>query len=106
MRNFSGLERFGRGLLGIAAVICSLGLALFSESVRNLFISSEKGICFAEEIKKEDVTEEDETEDSSSLNLEEKKEADESKVGEGEGINAEETLNSSGVDGEEKSQSD
>ncbi|ADI38921.1 putative uncharacterized protein [Waddlia chondrophila 2032/99] len=98
VRNFSGLERFGRGLLGVAAVICSLGLALFSESVRNLFISSEKGICFAEEIKEKNASEENETEDSSSSNLEGKKEADESKVGEGKGINAEETSNSSGLD--------
>lgn len=55
VRNFSGLERFGRGLLGIAAVICSLGLALFSESVRNLFISSEKGICFAKKIEESEL---------------------------------------------------
>lgn len=46
-RAFSGLERFGRGLLGTAAVICSLSLSLFSKSVRNLFTKSKENIRFA-----------------------------------------------------------
>lgn len=36
-RHFSCIERAGRGYLGFLAVIYSLGLALISKSVRNLF---------------------------------------------------------------------
>ena len=36
-KNFSPLRRLGCGFLGIVAVICTLGIALFSDSVRNLF---------------------------------------------------------------------
>lgn len=46
-RAFSGLERFGRGLLGTVAVICTLCFALFSKSVRNLFTKSKENIRFA-----------------------------------------------------------
>ena len=46
-RNFSGLERFGRGLLGTVAVICTLCLGLFSKSIRNLFTKSKENIRFA-----------------------------------------------------------
>lgn len=46
-RNFSGLERFGRGLLGTVAVIRSLCLGLFSKSIRNLFTKSKENIRFA-----------------------------------------------------------
>ncbi len=46
-RAFSGLEHFGRGLLGTVAVICTLCLALFSKSIRNLFIKSKENIRFA-----------------------------------------------------------
>ncbi len=46
-RAFSGLERFGRGLLGTVAVICTLCLGLFSKSIRNLFTKSKENIRFA-----------------------------------------------------------
>lgn len=46
-RNFSGLERFERGLLGTVTVICTLCLGLFSKSVRNLFTKSKASIRFA-----------------------------------------------------------
>ena len=45
-RTFSSLERFERGLLGTLAVVCTLSLALFSKSVRNLFIKSKETIRF------------------------------------------------------------
>lgn len=44
---FSSLERFGRGLLGTVAVICTLCFGLFSKSVRNLFAKSKVNIRFA-----------------------------------------------------------
>lgn len=46
-RTFSSLERCGRGFLGTLAVICTLGLALFSKSVRNLLTKSKENIRFA-----------------------------------------------------------
>ncbi len=45
-RNFTCAERFGRGLLGTAIVICTLFLALFSKSVRNLFTKPKENIRF------------------------------------------------------------
>lgn len=45
-RDFSFMERAGRGFLGTVAVICSLGLALFSKSVRKLFVKDKKAIRF------------------------------------------------------------
>jgi hypothetical protein len=46
-RDFSSLERAGRGLLGVVAVICTLCLALLFKSVRNLFTKSKENIRFA-----------------------------------------------------------
>lgn len=46
-RNFSSLERFGRGFLESLAVVCALFLALFSKSVKNLFTKSKENICCA-----------------------------------------------------------
>ena len=43
---FSGLEHFGRGFLGVVAVICTLCLGLLSKSVRNLFTNSKETIRF------------------------------------------------------------
>jgi hypothetical protein len=37
MREYSILEKAGRGFIGVAAVICSFGLALLSKDVRGLF---------------------------------------------------------------------
>lgn len=45
-RVFSNTERIGRGFLGVVAVICTLSIALFSKSVRNLFIKSKENIRF------------------------------------------------------------
>lgn len=42
-RLFSRAERIGRGFLGTLAVCCSLGCALFSKNIRNLF-SKEKEV--------------------------------------------------------------
>lgn len=55
-RTLSGLERFGRGLLGTVAVICTLCLGLFSKSVRNLFTKSKENIRFAVLAPKENLT--------------------------------------------------
>jgi hypothetical protein len=57
MRKYSPGERYRRGLLGAAAVICTLALALFFKQVRDLFIKDHKSIKFAIPIKK--VTERD-----------------------------------------------
>lgn len=46
-RIFSTTERFVRGFLGTLMVVCSLSLALFSKSVRNLFVKSKENIRFA-----------------------------------------------------------
>lgn len=46
-RTFSCSERFGRGFLGILAVVCTLCFALFSKSVRNLLTKSKENIRFA-----------------------------------------------------------
>ncbi|VHO02609.1 hypothetical protein [Candidatus Rhabdochlamydia sp. T3358] len=46
-RALSLLERSGHIFLGSAAVICSLGLAYFSRSIRNRFIKNKKTIYFA-----------------------------------------------------------
>lgn len=46
-RTFSKLERFGRGLLGTVAVVCTLCFALLSKSVRNLLTKSKETIRFA-----------------------------------------------------------
>lgn len=43
---FSGLERFGRGLMGVVVVICTLCLGLLSKTVRNLFTDSKEAIRF------------------------------------------------------------
>ncbi len=55
-RPFSSLERFGRGLLGVVAVICTLCFALFSKSTRNLFIQSHDNIRFAIDISAQNET--------------------------------------------------
>ena len=47
VHTFSSMERVGRGFLGTLAVACSLFLALFSKSVRNLFTKSKEKIRFA-----------------------------------------------------------
>lgn len=54
IHEFSGLERFGRGCLGAAAVICTLGTSLISKSVRNLFTKSKENTYFAVECGKPD----------------------------------------------------
>ena len=46
-RTFSIPDRIGRGFLGTLAVVCTLCLALFSKSVRNLFIKPKENIRFA-----------------------------------------------------------
>jgi hypothetical protein len=46
-RQFSHLERLKRGLLGITAVVCSLGLALISQDVRELFSRRKETLRFA-----------------------------------------------------------
>lgn len=46
-RTFSCLERFGRGLVGTVAIICTLCLGLFSKFVRDLFTKSKESIRFA-----------------------------------------------------------
>lgn len=46
-RNFSSLERFGRGFLGVLAAICSLCFALLLKPVRELFTKSKENIRFA-----------------------------------------------------------
>lgn len=45
-RNFTDLERFSRGFLATLIVVCSVGLALFSKSVRNLFTKKKESIRF------------------------------------------------------------
>ncbi len=47
-RDFSFLERVGRGFLGTLAIVCSLGFAFFSKPIRALFIKHKKAIRFAE----------------------------------------------------------
>lgn len=46
-RNFSTPERIGRGFLGTLAVVCTLFLALFSKTVRNLFTKPKENVRFA-----------------------------------------------------------
>ena len=50
-RFFSCVERIGRGLLGIVAVCCSLAIALFNKSIRNLFTKEKEVIRFGEVIR-------------------------------------------------------
>ncbi|CAM0117446.1 hypothetical protein [Rhabdochlamydiaceae symbiont of Dictyostelium giganteum] len=45
-RAFSPLERLGRGALGLSAVIYTLGLALLSKSIRNLFTKQKETLYF------------------------------------------------------------
>lgn len=45
-RTLTCLERAGRGFLGVLAIVCSLGLALFSGALRELFIKQKKCIYF------------------------------------------------------------
>ncbi|CCB87115.1 putative uncharacterized protein [Parachlamydia acanthamoebae UV-7] len=45
-RTFSTPERIGRGSLGTLAVVCTLCLALFSKSVRNLFTKPKTNVRF------------------------------------------------------------
>ena len=52
MRKYSPGERYRRGLLGAAVVICTLALALLFKQVRNLFIKDHKSIKFAIPLKK------------------------------------------------------
>ncbi|CRX37957.1 hypothetical protein [Estrella lausannensis] len=49
-RPFSALERFERGCLGVALVIFTLCLAIFSRSVRELFAKSSENIRFAVQV--------------------------------------------------------
>jgi hypothetical protein len=49
-RQFSYSERLGRIFLGAVTVTCSLGLALFSKSVRKLFIRKKEHIRFGMQI--------------------------------------------------------
>ncbi len=46
-RTYSGLERVGRTFLGLITVICSIGFALFSHSIRGLFAGSKQVIRLA-----------------------------------------------------------
>ncbi len=48
VRQLSYLERAERGFLGIAAIICSLGFALFSKNVRKLLTKSTESVRFGE----------------------------------------------------------
>lgn len=48
-RNFSSLEKFTRVFLGILIVITSLGIALFSKTIRHLFIRDKDIIRFGVE---------------------------------------------------------
>lgn len=43
-RSFSSLERFKRGCMGVALVICSFGIALINKQVRNLFTKKAESI--------------------------------------------------------------
>lgn len=45
-RTFSMGERIGRGFLGFFAVVCTFGVALVFENVRNLFLKTKENIYF------------------------------------------------------------
>lgn len=45
-RSFSCPERIGRGFLGVMAVCCSLGLALLSKTIKDLFTKNKETIYF------------------------------------------------------------
>lgn len=53
-REFSFLERTKRGLLGTSTTVCSLGLSLFSKSIRSLFTKQKKTMRFAIPLSSED----------------------------------------------------
>jgi hypothetical protein len=46
-RDFTALERIGRGFLGVVAAVCTLGIAILFKSVRKLFTEKKAKIRFA-----------------------------------------------------------
>ncbi len=55
-RKYQPLERAGRVLLGLAAVICTLFIGMYFESVRNCFLRSTECLTFCAKVEEADKT--------------------------------------------------